>query len=156
MKIIARKAKAKPTAARTKRVSTKPRAPDARAQRDPIFAAYEALKFVRPHRGGGIQSHWAPQLPSEEHIEARRYACSDGPLDRGTAEYGIGCGIGAEAAREYLSYLAKWKSSEHSKRLTDILFDMIPGLGRSNAMLLRGEIVGFFYAIDSALAGHKP
>lgn len=110
----------------------------------PAIEAFEALSFVRR---GKKRSDWDPKPFPDSYIEARR-VCSDGDVvDRGVAEYGLGCDYGKKAAREYIDYLKQYNSFEYGGSLQHIAIDMLMGRNDSED-LINGHAVGFFTELE--------
>lgn len=102
-------------------------------------SSFHSLSFVR--RGRKV-SNWYLPLPLGADPGV-------GAHDRDLAIYGIGCRQGEAAAREYL---AMTRSSSHPSTVGGRLPSIVLGmLDAERGDHLRGQLVGFFFTLESAL-----
>jgi len=93
---------------------------------------FTRLSFVRNYGSRGGYSAWDPRQLDEKQLTALfndhdlvSGDYSHGAHDIKTAEYCIGCCIGALAAREYATYLQNnWREDECNSTLPEIARDM--------------------------------
>ena len=101
------------------------------------------------------RSSWSPRIPSAAYIEAQRICGDRGKLDRGTAEYGVGCGVGRAAADEYIEFVREhggFYGYSFGCSLQTIMMDMLLGKSSDDHMA-RGQAVGFCSALGQLLVG---
>lgn len=107
-------------------------------------SGFLALSFVR--RSKRHTSNWHLPAPPSTYVEAQRVNSDGSRNSRDTALYGIGCTQGSAAAREYLSALRACHGDTCGGWLQHFVLAMLDA-PRDN--LLRGQIVGFFTALEA-------
>lgn len=107
------------------------------------MSAFTELSFVR--RSKRRNSNWHLPAPPSNYVEAKRVNPDGSCNTTDVALYGIGCGQGKKAAHEYLDFIRRNNPNRCGGYLQHLVLGMLEA---PQDNLLRGQIVGFFFALE--------